>query len=78
MLCEKTIREVANDSTIRYHGQVYQLEPNTRSICIAGTKVTVQEWFDSSLHVRHDRHGTILITALPGRAQPSTAHTVNP
>jgi transposase len=78
VLCEKTVREVVNDNTIRYHGQVYQLRPNTRSICIAGTKVTVQEWFDGTLHVRHDRAGTIPVTALPGRAQPTTAHTVNP
>jgi hypothetical protein len=64
--------------TVRYHGQAYQLRPNTRSICIARTKVTVQEWFAGTLHVRHDRAGTIPITALPGRAQPPTAHTFNP
>lgn len=78
VLCEQTVREVANDNTIRYHGQVYQLKPNTRSACIAGTKVTVQEWFDGTIHVRHGRAGTIPVTILPGRAQHPTAHTVNP
>jgi transposase len=61
VLCAKTAREVANDNTISYQGQVYQLKPNTRSVCIAGTKVSVQEWFDSSIHVRHERAGTISV-----------------
>jgi hypothetical protein len=72
VLCAKTTREVANDNTISYQGQIYQLKPNTRTVCIAGTKVSVQEWFDSSIHVRHDRAGTIpvqerTIPTRPGR-----------
>jgi len=59
VLCAKTTREVANDNTISYQGQIYQLKPNTRTVCIAGTKVSVQEWFDGSLHVRHERAGNI-------------------
>jgi hypothetical protein len=70
VLCAKTTREVANDNTIRYQGQVYQLRPNTRTVCIAGTKVTVQEWFDGTVHVRHDRAGTIPVTRLPDRLKP--------
>lgn len=67
VLCAKTTREVANDNTISYEGQVYQLKPNIRSVCIAGTKVMVQEWFDGSVHVRHERAGTIPLIQLPDR-----------
>lgn len=65
VLCAKTTREVANDNTISYQGQIYQLKPNTRTVCIAGTKVSVQEWFDGSIHVRHERAGTIAVQKRP-------------
>ena len=61
VLCAKTTREVTNANTISYQGQVYQLKPNIRSVCVAGTKVSVQEWFDGSIHVRHDRAGAISV-----------------
>jgi transposase len=70
VLCAKTTREVANDNTISYQGHVYQLKPNTHSVCIAGTKVSVQEWFDGSLHIRHDRAGAIAVQKRPGPARP--------
>jgi transposase len=70
VLCAKTTREVANDNTISYQGQVYQLKPNSRSVCIAGTKVLVQEWFDGSIHVRHERAETIAVTPVLDRQQP--------
>ena len=70
VLCAKTAREVANDNTISYQGQVYQLKPNTRAVCIAGTKVSIQEWFDGSLHVRHDRAGTISVQKQPVTIRP--------
>ena len=77
VLCAKTTREVANDNTISYQGQTYQLKPNTRTICIAGTKVSVQEWFDSSVHVRHDRAGTISVQERtePTRPRRQTARS---
>jgi transposase len=74
VLCVKDTREVTNDNTINYQGQIYQLKPNCRSVCIAGTKIMVQEWFDGSVHVRHDRAGTIPAVRLPDRPrtrQPS-------
>ena len=70
VLCAKTTREVANDNTISYQGQIYQLKPNTRTVCIAGTKVSVQEWFDGSIHVRHDRAGTIAVRPVLDRPKP--------
>ncbi len=70
VLCAKTTREVANDNTISYQGQVYQLKPNTRTVCVAGTRVELEEWFDGSLHVRHDRAGTISVQQRTGPTRP--------
>ncbi len=70
VLCTKTTRKVASDNTISYKGHTYQLRPNTRSVGIAGTRVMVQEWFDGSLHVRHERAGTIQLTRLPDKPKP--------
>jgi len=70
ILCAKYTREVANDNTISYPGQIYQLKPNTRSVCIAGSQVSVQEWFDGSIHVRHDRAGTIAVRPVLDRPKP--------
>ncbi len=70
VLCAKTTREVANDNTISYHGRSYQLKPNTRSIAIAGYQVSVQEWFDGSIHLRHERAGVIAAVPLLDRHRP--------
>lgn len=70
VLCAKTTREVANNNTISYQGQVYQLKPNTRTVCVAGTRVELEEWFDGSLHVRHDRAGTISVQQPPKSVRP--------
>lgn len=76
VLCAKTTREVANDNTISYQHRTYQLKPNCRSVCIAGTKAQVQEWFDGTVHIRHDRAGTIPVIRLPDR--PVTRHPSAP
>jgi len=78
VLCAKTTREVANDNTISYQGRVYQLKPNCHSICIAGTKVTVQEWFDGSIHVRHDRAASVPNIKLPERLRPRRPSATSP
>ena len=78
VLCAKTTREVANDNTISYQGQIYQLKPNTRTVCIAGTKVSVQEWFDGSIHVRHDRAGTIAVQKRTEPARPRHQTAISP
>jgi transposase len=69
ILCAKTSREVANDNTIRYRGKVYQLKADIRTISIAGTKVMVQQWFDGSIHIRHERTGEIPFIRLPERTE---------
>ena len=70
VLCVKATREVANDNTISYHGRIYQLKPNTRNVVIAGSQVSVQEWFDGSIHVRHERAGAIAAAPLLDRHRP--------
>ncbi len=65
ILCALTSREVANDNTVRYRGDIYQLKADIRSASIAGTKVTVQQWFDGSIHIRHERAGEIPCIRLP-------------
>jgi hypothetical protein len=67
ILCVASTREVANDNTISYRGRSYQLKPNIRSVAIAGSQVSVQEWFDGSIHVRHERAGTIAAVPLLDR-----------
>lgn len=78
VLCAKTSREVANDNTIRYQGRIYQLKPNTRSVCIAGTKVAVQEWSDGSIHVRHERAGTVAASPVLARHPPQRSPQSTP
>lgn len=70
VLCAASTREVANDNTISYRGRSYQLKPNTRSATIAGSQVSVQEWFDGSIHVRHERAGTIAVVPLLDSHRP--------
>jgi len=70
ILCAKTTREVQNDNTISYQGRIYQLKPNTRTVSIAGTRVSVREWFDGSIHVRHDRAGAIAVRPVLDRHRP--------
>jgi len=59
VLCASTTREVGNDNTISYGARRYQLLPTHRSVCVAGSQVKVQAWFDGSLHVFHERTGEI-------------------
>ncbi|MEO0082412.1 MAG: ISNCY family transposase [candidate division WOR-3 bacterium] len=74
VLCGKTTREVANDNTLRYQGHRYQLKPNIRSVCVAGSRVTVQQWFDGTVHIWHDRVGEIPHIRL--RDQPKPGRTL--
>jgi len=70
VLCAKSTREVQNDNTISYRGIIYQLKPNIRTFSIAGSQVNVQEWFDGSIHVRHEKAGTIPVTYAIDRPRP--------
>lgn len=70
VLCASTTREVSNDNTITYEARRYQLLPTHRSVCVTGSQVKVQAWFDGSLHVFHERTGEIDIQ--PAAISPQT------
>ena len=59
VLCAKHPRTVANDDTISFNNHGYQLLLANRRLCLVGEKVTVQEWFDGSVHIFHSRVGEI-------------------
>jgi len=52
-------RTVAQDHTVRFEGQTYQLLPSASCPSLARSTVEVQQWFDGSIHFHHPRHGAI-------------------
>ncbi|MFO7650770.1 MAG: hypothetical protein R6X13_05465 [bacterium] len=70
VLCRKVTRQVTDDNTISYLGRRYQLLPTSRSVCVRGSTVQVQEWFDDTVHVRHPRAGWINTVPLPPQPKP--------
>jgi hypothetical protein len=69
VLSAKFTRTVANDDTVRFEGQTYQLLPPARCPSLARSAIEVQQWFDGSIHFRHTRHGTIPAKRLRRRGQ---------
>lgn len=69
VLCAKSCRTVANDNTVRFGGQTYQLLPASRCPSLARATVEVQEWFDGSIHFSHMRYGVIVAKRLRGRGK---------
>lgn len=65
ILCAETIRVVTSDNTISLHGFRYQLRPpqSCRTLCFC--RVTVQEWFDRTIHVYHPHMGEIPTELIP-------------
>lgn len=65
ILCAEKVRTVASDNTIAWRGFRYQLRPppSCRTLCFC--RVTVQEWFDGSVHVHHSHLGEIPSEPLP-------------
>lgn len=72
-LCRECTRTVNSDNTIVLHRYRYQLKPPTcvRSLCYC--RLIVQEWFDGSVHVFHERFGEISSEVLPGAEAVSLA-----
>jgi hypothetical protein len=60
-------RTVALDNTVRFEGQTYQLLPTSRCPSLARSVIEVQQWFDGSIHFRHERHGVIVAKRLRRR-----------
>jgi len=75
VLCAKHTRAVANDNTIQFEGQSYQLTPPKACYHLFRAKVEVQQWFDGSIHVRHSKHGMIRAKLIPApRPKSEAAH----
>ena len=64
-LCRESTRTVNSDNTIVLHRHRYQLKPPVyvRSLCYC--RLTVQEWFDGSVHVVHPHFGEIPNEVIP-------------
>lgn len=64
-LCRESTRTVNSDNTIVLHRYRYQLKPPVyvRSLCYC--RLTVQEWFDGSVHVVHPHFGEIPNEVIP-------------
>ncbi|MFO7899718.1 MAG: hypothetical protein R6V58_11745 [Planctomycetota bacterium] len=65
MLCAKYTRTVANDNTIQFQGDRYQLTPPKSCCHLFRAKVEVQQWFDGSIHIWHPEHGMIRSELIP-------------
>jgi len=74
VLCAKANRTVANDNTISYEGQAFQLIPPRHLLHLVRAKIEVQRWFDGSVHFVHPRVGEVRgIPVEPAAAQPMIA-----
>jgi transposase len=62
-------RVVANDHTVRFEGTTYQLLPSPRCPSLAQSPITVQQWFDGSIHFCHERYGVIAAKRLRRRGK---------
>jgi transposase len=51
VFCLEEERVVSQDWVVRYQNRLLQLEPEGKRYLAAGSRVTVQEWRDGSLHV---------------------------
>jgi hypothetical protein len=65
VLCKESTRRVESDNTVRLGGRLYQLYPPHSSPALYGAKVTVQEWFNGSVHVYYHTIGEIRNQLLP-------------
>ena len=59
VLCKETQRLVHSDNTFQLNGRTYQLYPPRHCSVLYGARVTVQEWFDDTVHVYYPIAGEI-------------------
>ena len=59
VLCKESSRRVESDNTIRLNGRIYQLYPPHTSPAMYGALITVQEWFNGSVHTYYHTIGEI-------------------
>ena len=65
VLCKESLRQVHSDNTIRLNGRTYQLHPPRSCEVLYGATVTVQEWFDDTIHTCYKTVGEIRNQLLP-------------
>lgn len=65
ILCKESPRRVQSDNTIRLNGRTYQLYPPPTSPVLYGAEITVQEWFDGTVHTYYKLLGEIRNRMLP-------------
>ena len=65
VLCKESTRLVHSDNTIRLNGRTYQLYPPRSCDVLYGVTVTVQEWFDDTVHTYYQTVGEIRNQLLP-------------
>ena len=65
VLCKESMRLVHSDNTIRLNGRIYQLYPPRSCEVLYGATVTVQEWFDDTVHTYYKTVGEINNQLLP-------------
>lgn len=59
VLCATAVRTVRNDNTVSYNGKQFQLLPSPNRRHFAKARITVEEWFDGSIHIVHQNLGTL-------------------
>ena len=72
VFCLEEERVVSQDWVVRYQNRLLQLEPSRKRYLAAGSRVTVQEWRDGSLHVVY-REREVAWKAIAGLPQKTPA-----
>jgi len=67
VLCAESVRTVGTDNTIALHGYRYQLLPPPTCPVLTYCRVTVEEWFDQTVHIFHPHFGEIRNELIPHR-----------
>lgn len=76
ILAARHERFVLNDNTVKHNGIRYQIKKMNGVRTFAREKVEVQEWFDGSFHVIHQKHGDLKYDATKEHRKPMALITL--
>ncbi len=65
VLCKSSSRRVHSDNTVRLNGRAYQLYAPDTYPGLYGSEVTVEEWFDGSVHIYYKTLGEVKNRLIP-------------
>ena len=65
ILCAKEDRMIANDNSVSFNGQPYQLTPPPGRFHLLPARVQVQQHFDGSIHFLHPKLGELKAKKIP-------------